>query len=49
MATITGLTASMSYQVRVQAKNGETDSDWSDASDALSTNSTLNVEARTPP
>ena len=46
MATITGLTASMSYQVRVQAKNGETDSDWSDASDALSTNSTLNVEAQ---
>ena len=46
MATITGLTAGMSYQVRVQAKNGETDSDWSDASDALSTNSTLNVEAQ---
>ena len=36
-ATITGLTAGMSYQVRVQAKNGETDSDWSDASDAQNT------------
>ena len=28
--TITGLTADTSYQVRVRAKNGETDSDWSD-------------------
>ncbi len=37
-ATITGLTASTSYQVRVLAKNGETDSDWSDASDAVKTN-----------
>ena len=37
-ATITGLTASTSYQVRVRAKNGETDSDWSDASTAVSTN-----------
>ena len=37
-ATITGLTASTSYQVRVLAKNGETDSDWSDASTAVSTN-----------
>ena len=46
MATITGLTASMSYQVRVQAKNGETDSDWSDASDVLSTTSTPNAEAQ---
>ena len=36
--TITGLMASTSYQVRVRAKNGETDSDWSDASDAVSTN-----------
>ena len=45
MATITGLTAGMSYQVRVQAKNGETDSDWSDASDALSTNSTPTPDA----
>ena len=37
-ATITGLTADTSYQVRVRAKNGETDSDWSDASTAVSTN-----------
>ena len=37
-ATITGLTASTSYQVRVLAENGETDSDWSDASTAVSTN-----------
>ena len=36
--TITGLTADTSYQVRVRAKNGETDSDWSDASDAVKTN-----------
>ena len=36
--TITGLTADTSYQVRVRAENGETDSDWSDASDAVSTN-----------
>ena len=36
--TITGLTADTSYQARVLAKNGETDSDWSDASDAVSTN-----------
>ena len=37
-ATVTGLTASTSYQVRVRAVNGETPSDWSDASDAVSTN-----------
>ena len=37
-ATITGLTASTEYQVQVRAKNGETDSDWSDPSDAVSTN-----------
>ena len=37
-ATITGLTADTSYQARVRAENGETDSDWSDASDAVSTN-----------
>ena len=36
--TITGLTASTSYQVRVQALNGETGSDWSEPSDAVSTN-----------
>ena len=38
-STITGLTESTSYQVRVQALNGKTDSDWSDPSDAVSTNS----------
>ena len=36
--TITGLTASTSYQVRVRALNGETPSAWSDASDAVRTN-----------
>ena len=36
--TITGLMASTSYQARVLARNGETPSDWSDASDAVSTN-----------
>ncbi len=36
--TITGLTANTEYQVRVQAKNGEGDSVWSDASDAVRTN-----------
>ena len=36
--TITGLTANTEYQVRVRAENGETDSDWSDASDVVSTN-----------
>ena len=44
-ATITGLTAGMSYQVRVQAKNGETDSDWSDASDAQNTTPTPTSDA----
>ena len=44
-ATITGLTAGMSYQVRVQAKNGETDSDWSDASDAQNTTPTPTPDA----
>ena len=43
--TITGLTANTDYQVQVRAKNGETDSDWSDASDAVSTN----AEIITPP
>ena len=37
-ATITGLEADTSYQVRVRALNGETPSDWSDASTAVSTN-----------
>ena len=36
--TITGLTASTSYQVRVQALNGETPSDWSDPSDEVTPN-----------
>ena len=40
--TITGLTASTSYQVRVQALNGETPSDWSEPSDAVRTNSAAN-------
>ena len=39
--TITGLTADTSYEARVLAKNGETDSDWSDASDAVSTNAAV--------
>ena len=43
-ATITGLTADTSYQVQVLAKNGETDSDWSDPSDAVKTN----AETATP-
>ena len=33
--TITGLTAGRSYQARVQAKNGERDSEWSEASEAV--------------
>ena len=37
-ATLTGLTANTEYQVRVRAENGETDSDWSDPSDAVRTN-----------
>ena len=37
-ATVTGLTADTSYQVQVRAKNDETPSDWSDPSDAVSTN-----------
>ena len=37
-ATITGLTANTEYQARVRAENGEIDSDWSDPSDAVSTN-----------
>ena len=35
--TIDGLTAHTAYQVRVRARNGERDSDWSDPSDAVST------------
>ena len=33
--TITGLTAGRSYQARVRAKNGERDSEWSEASEAV--------------
>ena len=44
--TITGLTADTSYQARVRAENGDTDSDWSDASDAVSTNA---VDIPIPP
>ena len=43
--TITGLTANTEYQVRVRAENGETPSDWSDASNAARTN----AEIITPP
>ena len=42
-ATVTGLTADTSYQVRVRAKNGETDSDWSDPSDAVKTNAAMTL------
>ena len=45
-ATVTGLTANTEYQVRVQAKNGEGDSDWSDPSDAARTNA---VDIPIPP
>ena len=41
--TITGLTEDTEYQVRVQALNGETPSAWSDASDAVRTNSAANA------
>ena len=41
--TITGLTADTSYQVQVRAKNGETDSDWSDPSDAVKTNAEMST------
>ena len=44
--TITGLTADMSYQVRVRAKNEELDSDWSDPSDAEKTTAGPPVVAR---
>ena len=36
--TVTGLAADTPYQVRVRALNDETPSDWSDPSDAVSTN-----------
>ena len=45
--TITGLTADTEYQAQVRAKNGETDSDWSDASDAVSTNAEETSDAPT--
>ena len=41
--TITGLTADTFYEARVQAENGETPSDWSDASDAVSTNAAMTL------
>ena len=41
--TITGLTEDTEHQVRVQALNGETPSAWSDASDAVRTNSAANA------
>ena len=41
--TVTGLTADTSYQVQVRAKNGETDSDWSDPSDAVKTNAEMST------
>ena len=41
--TITGLMADTEYQVRVLAENGETDSDWSDPSDAVRTNTDASV------
>ena len=37
-ATIGGLTADTAYQAQVRADNGELESDWSDASDAVRTN-----------
>ena len=37
-ATVTGLTADTSYQVRVQALNGESPSDWSEPSASVRTN-----------
>ena len=45
--TLTGLTADTEYQARVQAVNGETDSDWSDASDAVGTNAEGTPDAPT--
>ena len=45
--TITGLTASTSYQVQVRTNNGEALSDWSDPSDAVSTNAEMTTPACT--
>ena len=44
-ATITELTADTEYQVQVRAKNGETASDWSNSSDAVSTNPEMTTPA----
>ena len=44
--TITGLTAGASYQVRVQAENGELDSAWSEPSDAAVPNPAAGVLPR---
>ena len=41
--TITGLTADTSYQARVRTTNDELLSDWSDASDAVSTNAEMST------
>ena len=46
--TITGLTASTSYQVRVRALNGETASAWSDPSEAVSTNTAADTPTVEP-
>ena len=45
--TVTGLTASTSYQVQVRTFNGEALSDWSDPSDAVSTNAEMTTPACT--
>ena len=42
--TITGLTADTAYQVQVRALNDETPSDWSDPSDAVSTDTETMAE-----
>ena len=44
--TITGLTADTSYQARVRASTEEAFSDWSDPSDAVSTNAGVEGEFR---
>ena len=46
---VTGLTASTEYQARVRALNGETPSDWSDASGAVSPDSPANSAPTFPP